>query len=66
MCARWQILFAGWPPPSGPWVSGQVPGMQEKQIASEPQLFIRKECVCLYPSLSHTKSQPHHIKGDLS
>lgn len=22
----------GWPPPSGPWVSGQAPGMQEKQL----------------------------------
>lgn len=65
MCARWQILFAGWPPPSGPWVSGQAPGMQEKEIALEPKLFIRKECACLYHSLSHTKSRPHHIKGDL-
>ena len=49
MCAHWQILFEGWPPPSGPWVSGQAPRMQEKQIASEPKLFIRKR-VCVFMS----------------
>lgn len=46
MCVRWQILFVGWPPPSGPWVSGQAPGMEEKQITSEPKLFTRKK-VCM-------------------
>lgn len=25
MCAHWQTLFVGWPPPSSPWVSGQAP-----------------------------------------
>lgn len=49
MCVRWQILFAGWLPPSGPWVSGQAPGMQEKQITSEPKIFHRKR-VCMLMS----------------
>ena len=49
MCVHWQILFAGWPPPSGPWVSGQAPGMQEKQITSEPKLFTRKT-LCMFMS----------------
>lgn len=49
MCVRWQILFAGWPPPSSPWVSGQAPGMEEKQITSESKLFMREK-VCMLMS----------------
>lgn len=57
MCARWQILFVGWPPPSGPWVLGQAPGMEEKQNTSEPKLFTR-ENMCTFMSFTIT----HKIK----
>lgn len=65
MCVRWQILFAGWPPPSGPWVSGQAPGMQEKQITLEPRALYQEKSVHVYVLYYHIQNHDY-VKGALS
>lgn len=65
MCVRWQTLFVGWPPPSGPWVSGRAPRVWERHSAQDRSLFIGRKWVMLCP-YHHTVSHNPEAKSDRS